>query len=230
MAERVAVVGAGIAGLGAAMALAREGREIVVIDRDPPAPENVEVAFDTWERKGVTQLRHSHVFLGKTRQPDPRPPPAPAQDAARNRRARIRFRSGPAARACATNTRSRPADRDLSFLFSRRTTLEHTMRAYVLSLPGVRFITDAVVRDADRSTRPARSRRSPASRIERQGGDAGRVQGRPDHRRLRPHDGARRLAARTRHHDRRREQARRASSTSRATTACATAKKNRRAI
>ena len=65
MAERVAVVGAGIAGLGAAMALAREGREIVVIDRDPPAPENVEVAFDTWERKGVTQLRHSHVFLGK---------------------------------------------------------------------------------------------------------------------------------------------------------------------
>ena len=26
---------------------------------------NVEVAFDTWERKGVTQLRHSHVFLGK---------------------------------------------------------------------------------------------------------------------------------------------------------------------
>ena len=46
------------------MALARADREIVVVDRDPPPPPNVETAFDTWERKGVTQLRHSHVFLG----------------------------------------------------------------------------------------------------------------------------------------------------------------------
>jgi hypothetical protein len=37
-------------------------------------------------------------------------------------------------------------DRDLAFLFSRRTTLEHTIRAYVETLPGVRFVTSAIVR------------------------------------------------------------------------------------
>jgi len=145
MAERVAVVGAGIAGLGTAMALAREGREVIVIDRDPPAPESVEVAFDTWERKGVTQLRHSHVFLGKLvsliRDRHPRLHQMLRDTGARE----FDFEAGlpPALRA---EYASDPADRDLSFLFSRRTTLEHTMRAYVLSLPGVRFITEAGVR------------------------------------------------------------------------------------
>lgn len=145
MAERVAVVGAGIAGLGTAMALARDGREIVVIDRDPPAPENVEVAFDTWERKGVTQLRHSHVFLGKLvsliRDRHPRLHKMLRETGARE----FDFEAGlpPALRS---EYSTDPADRDLSFLFSRRTTLEHTMRAYVLSLPGVRFITEAGVR------------------------------------------------------------------------------------
>ena len=65
MVERVAVIGAGIAGLGVAMALARDGREITLIDRDAPPPQSIETAFETWERKGVTQLRHSHVFLGR---------------------------------------------------------------------------------------------------------------------------------------------------------------------
>jgi flavin-dependent dehydrogenase len=38
-------------------------------------------------------------------------------------------------------------DRDLAFLFSRRTTLEHTIRRYVETLPGVRFLTSTIVRD-----------------------------------------------------------------------------------
>src|SRR5262245_37924035 len=65
MSERIAVIGAGIAGLGATMALAREGREVILIERDAPPPAHVETAFETWDRKGATQLRHSHVFLGK---------------------------------------------------------------------------------------------------------------------------------------------------------------------
>jgi glycine/D-amino acid oxidase-like deaminating enzyme len=36
MSERIIIVGAGIAGLGSAMALAREGRTVTVLDRDPP--------------------------------------------------------------------------------------------------------------------------------------------------------------------------------------------------
>jgi 2-polyprenyl-6-methoxyphenol hydroxylase-like FAD-dependent oxidoreductase len=145
MAERVAVVGAGIAGLGTAMALARAGREVTVIERDPPAPANVETAFDTWERKGVTQLRHSHVFLGKLvgliRERHPRL--HQMLQAAGAREFDFEAALPPALRARYTREEG---DRELAFLFSRRTTLEHVMRAYVQSLPGVTFVTDATVR------------------------------------------------------------------------------------
>jgi 2-polyprenyl-6-methoxyphenol hydroxylase-like FAD-dependent oxidoreductase len=146
MAERVAVVGAGIAGLGTAMALARAGREIIVIDRDPPAPENIETAFETWDRKGATQLRHSHVFLGKLvsliRDRHPRLHAMLREAGARE----FDFETA-LPQALRDHYRHDESDRDLSFLFSRRTTLEHTMRSYVLSLPSVRFITDAGVRE-----------------------------------------------------------------------------------
>jgi 2-polyprenyl-6-methoxyphenol hydroxylase-like FAD-dependent oxidoreductase len=146
MGERIAIVGAGIAGLGAAMALARDGREIFLIDRDPPAPANVETAFDTWERKGVTQLRHSHVFLGKL------------VSLIRDRHPRLHMMLHDAGArefdfkdALPLRLRDQYApeehDRDLAFLFSRRTTLEHVMRAYVEMLPGVRLLTDAIVRE-----------------------------------------------------------------------------------
>ncbi len=145
MTERVAVIGAGIAGLGTAMALARPGREILVIDRDPPPPASVETAFDTWERKGVTQLRHSHVFLGclvtLIREKHPR-----LHDMLREAGAReIGFEESLPLRLRDLYT-PEEEDRDLAFLFSRRTTLEHVMRAYVETLGGVRFITSAVVR------------------------------------------------------------------------------------
>jgi len=145
MTERVAVVGAGIAGLGVAMALARDGREILLIDRDAPPPKNVETAFETWERKGVTQLRHSHVFLGRLvsliRDKHPRLHKMLHDAGARE----IDFEASlpPALRDKYTPAEN---DRDLAFLFSRRTTLEHVMRAYVETLPGVRFITGAAVR------------------------------------------------------------------------------------
>src|SRR5205823_4181043 len=64
--ECVIVVGAGIAGLGAALALGDGTREITILDRDPPPPDlSPDEAFYRWERKGATQLRHSHAFIGK---------------------------------------------------------------------------------------------------------------------------------------------------------------------
>lgn len=145
MVERVVVVGAGIAGLGAAMALAREGREVTILDRDPPPPANVEVAFDTWERKGVTQLRHSHVFLGRLvsliRDKHPRLHRMLHDAGARE----FDCEAGlpPLLRS---QYKPEKSDADLAFLFSRRTTLEHVMRAYVESLPRVTFVTEAIVR------------------------------------------------------------------------------------
>lgn len=140
MSGNILIVGAGIAGLGCAMALAREGRQITLLDRDPPPSTDTQTAFEKWERKGVTQLRHSHVFLGclvsLIRARHPRLHEMLLEAGARE----VGFADSlpPQLReAYATQA----ADTEMAFLFSRRTTLEHVMRAYVQTLPGVTFET-----------------------------------------------------------------------------------------
>src|SRR5688500_9756699 len=64
---RVAIVGAGISGLGAAIALAHDGHEVVVCERDAtPLPASADEAFE-WNRRGAPQVRHSHAFLARGR-------------------------------------------------------------------------------------------------------------------------------------------------------------------
>ena len=68
MAEKLLVLGAGIAGLFTALAFAPGTREILILERDPPLPDGgVEAAFTEWRRRGVGQLRHSHGFLARMR-------------------------------------------------------------------------------------------------------------------------------------------------------------------
>lgn len=153
MGERLIVVGAGIAGLCATLALAGDGRRITVLDRDPPPPPlDLEEAFADWSRRGVTQLRHSHVFIGRLvellrdRTPalwekllaggarevsfgDALPPPL---------RGGYQFEAG---------------DEKLCFLFSRRSTLELLMRRHAETLPGVEFVTEAFVNGVDTERR-----------------------------------------------------------------------------
>lgn len=145
MGERVLILGAGIAGLCAAMALSGKGRAITVLDRDPPPPDlDPDAAFTDWSRRGVTQLRHSHVFIGRlisllrARQP-----------ALWRALTDAGARESTFADALPPTLRARyayaPGDEDLSFLFSRRSTLELIMRRHAGALPDVRFVTDAFV-------------------------------------------------------------------------------------
>ena len=61
----VVVVGGGVAGLGAALALARRGHSVTVVERDDtPMPPSADEAFD-WDRRGAPQVRHSHAFLAR---------------------------------------------------------------------------------------------------------------------------------------------------------------------
>jgi 2-polyprenyl-6-methoxyphenol hydroxylase-like FAD-dependent oxidoreductase len=60
----IAIVGGGIGGLATALLLAREGRHVVVCERDaaavPPTPDEM---WSDWQRPGTPQARLGHTFL-----------------------------------------------------------------------------------------------------------------------------------------------------------------------
>jgi 2-polyprenyl-6-methoxyphenol hydroxylase-like FAD-dependent oxidoreductase len=60
---RVAVIGAGPAGLLTGAALARRGHHVVAVDRDAGPDHD-----GTWLRRGVMQFHHAHAFRGQVSQ------------------------------------------------------------------------------------------------------------------------------------------------------------------
>jgi flavin-dependent dehydrogenase len=61
---RIVVVGAGVAGLGAAMLLAGDGHDVIVLERDPARPPGDPAeAWERWQRPGLNQFRLGHAFL-----------------------------------------------------------------------------------------------------------------------------------------------------------------------
>ena len=144
--EKVLVAGAGIAGLGVALALGDGNREVTILDRDPSPPDaSPEEAFNTWERRGATQHRHSHVFLGRltTLIRDRYPK---LLDELLQAGARIFSFEDALPPTLKDSYTPEPGDDELTILFSRRTTLELVMRRHAAQLPGVTFVPDTGVR------------------------------------------------------------------------------------
>lgn len=144
--ETVVVAGAGIAGLGAALALADGSRTLTLLDRDPPPPDaSPEEAFHTWERRGATQLRHSHAFLGRLTTLIRKRYPLLMQELLDAGARVFTFQD-----ALPPHLHDRyvpaPGDDEMTFLFSRRTTLELVMRRYVARLPGITIQSETGVR------------------------------------------------------------------------------------
>jgi 2-polyprenyl-6-methoxyphenol hydroxylase-like FAD-dependent oxidoreductase len=130
------VVGAGIGGLAAAIALSRTGHDVTVVERDDtPMPEDVEGAFD-WDRRGAPQVRHTHGFPALIRVilRDRYPDVLAALLEAGVREVSI---MPPAVPADAPRYEQDAAD--LQVLSCRRTTLEWVLRRCALSEPSVRF-------------------------------------------------------------------------------------------
>lgn len=64
---RIVMVGGGVVGLCAASMLARDGHDVIVLERDAAPPPEPDVAWDEWERRGVTQFHLLHFFQPRFR-------------------------------------------------------------------------------------------------------------------------------------------------------------------
>jgi 2-polyprenyl-6-methoxyphenol hydroxylase-like FAD-dependent oxidoreductase len=134
--SRILVVGGSIAGLGAAMALARAGHAVTVLERDAtPVPDSPVEAFEKWDRRGAPQVRHSHAFLARLRNllRDRMPDVLEALHEAGAEDLPLASLLPPEL----DDREPRPGDEDLTMLGCRRLTFEWVLRRRVEEEPGV---------------------------------------------------------------------------------------------
>ncbi|MAI79311.1 MAG: hypothetical protein CL917_10245 [Deltaproteobacteria bacterium] len=64
--KNVVVVGSSAAGLFSTLALSQSGHQVTVLEKEDLTPCDSPVeAFESWERRGAPQTRHSHAFLAR---------------------------------------------------------------------------------------------------------------------------------------------------------------------
>jgi 2-polyprenyl-6-methoxyphenol hydroxylase-like FAD-dependent oxidoreductase len=141
----VVVVGAGIAGLGTALALSRSGHAVTVVERDATSvPESPDATFEQWERKGAPQVRHSHAFLARLRNLLRDRAPDVLDHFLEAGASEVPLAEDPP--PTLEDKDPRPGDEDLVALACRRTTFEWVLRRDVLDATGVRLVQGAVDR------------------------------------------------------------------------------------
>ncbi len=140
MSNNTIIVGSGIAGMCTALALATRGNQVTVIERDTPPPQgDADQAFFEWPRRGATQFRHPHAFLGlmcnllQDNYPD-----LLEQFYAAGAR-RVDFEDMLSAELEGSYT-PEPGDEKLWVLMCRRATIETVLRRYVAGLPNISII------------------------------------------------------------------------------------------
>ncbi|MEX0749898.1 MAG: FAD-dependent oxidoreductase [Dehalococcoidia bacterium] len=127
---RIVITGAGIAGLFSALFLARDGHDIVLLERDAtPLPGSPDEAF-TWNRRGAPQVRHPHAFLARLRNilRDELPEVRQALLDAGS----LEVSWGDFAPETLDDRSAQPGDEDLTLIACRRTTFEWVLRRAAL--------------------------------------------------------------------------------------------------
>jgi 2-polyprenyl-6-methoxyphenol hydroxylase-like FAD-dependent oxidoreductase len=141
---RAAVVGGSVAGLAAALFLARDGHDVLVFERDATAlPATPVEAFERWDRRGAPQVRHSHAFLARLR--NLLRDRAPDLLAALLAAGAEELRYGDLLPPTMLDRSARQGDDDLVMLACRRLTFEWVLRRAALEQPGIRVRDGAEV-------------------------------------------------------------------------------------
>ena len=136
--QHIAIVGGGIAGMLAALMLARDGHHVTVFERDDTGvPDTADEAFDGWARRGVPHARQSHALLARLRKilRDRAPDVLDALAEQGATELSIERILPPEI----SDRGSRSGDDDLVLLCCRRLTLEWVLRRAVQVEPGIEW-------------------------------------------------------------------------------------------
>jgi 2-polyprenyl-6-methoxyphenol hydroxylase-like FAD-dependent oxidoreductase len=131
----VAVLGAGVAGLSSALALARDGHRVTLVERDELVLGDPSAAL-SWRRQGIPHFLQPHAFIPRgrreLRQSFPDVYQALLNAGARDLDLRPKLPG-----------RTQPADEELAYLGVRRPLIEWALRRAVMAVPSVRTLSGA---------------------------------------------------------------------------------------
>ena len=134
--QDIAVVGAGMAGMLAALLLARDGHRVTVYERDDTdMPDTADEAFETWDRRGAPHARQSHALLARLRRTLKQRAPDVLDMLAEQGATELTVeRILPPS---IEDRAPRPGDEELVLWCCRRLTIEWVLRRIVTAEPGV---------------------------------------------------------------------------------------------